>query len=509
MVARTHEAAAGSRELCILYAKIGRASSLGCTPVLFLYFIFGRKTMKKRIISLILVLMLVLSIVPVTALADGEGAVTVSFTAQAEGEFLFAPQINVSVKADLAESYGYADSVENGVSALDVLVRAHELLYGEKFTAETANDYLAISTGDWGAWVSIMFGDTSGSSGFWVNGGYPNVDGMGTTVMTQAVVDGDFVEFFLYQDGTAWSDVYSWIEAADSAEAGGEISVTVKGVAAMNGYSYADTAALRAAGAPIANAALCWVNTETGTLTETGAVTDENGTATVTAPAAAGTYYLSAKAGSDAEAPVILTCNKITVTEKEDNTTPPDDDQKNETENPYDDIDSSWAKEAILYVTEKGLMNGTGSSFEPNGTLNRAMLATILYRLADSPEITGENPFTDVKADSWYGSAVIWASETGIVTGNGDGTFSPLSSITREQIATMLYRYVTYKGEDTANSGSLDAFEDAASVSSWAVEAMQWANANGLVTGRTDTTLVPGGNATRAECATILKRFIG
>ena len=176
---------------------------------------------------------------------------------------------------------------------------------------------------------------------------------------------------------------------------------------------------------------------------------------------------------------------------------------------PFTDVlESDWFHEAVDYVYLHGLMNGVDEThFEPMGTMTRAMLVTVLYRLSGSPEISSDNPFTDVKEGQWYTDAVLWANAKNIVTGYGEGLFGTNDSVTREQIATILYRYARSAGYDVGMTADLSAYTDASGISSWAVEAMGWANAAGLISGRTADTLVPGGTANRAEVATILMRF--
>lgn len=176
---------------------------------------------------------------------------------------------------------------------------------------------------------------------------------------------------------------------------------------------------------------------------------------------------------------------------------------------PFTDVDGHWALDAIQYVYENGLMNGVGDGkFSPDGMFSRAMLATILYRLEGEPAVAGGNPFSDVADGQWYTEAVVWASGNGIVNGVGNGKFAPEEDITRQQMAAMLYRYAQYKKYDTGKAADLSGYTDAADIGGWAMEAMQWAVAEGLITGRTATTLVPAGNATRAEAATILMRCL-
>lgn len=177
--------------------------------------------------------------------------------------------------------------------------------------------------------------------------------------------------------------------------------------------------------------------------------------------------------------------------------------------NPFADVsDAAWYADAVAYVYDKGMMNGVSeTSFAPNDTTNRAMIVTMLYRLEGEPDAAA-SAFTDVAAGSYYADAVAWAQATDIVTGISDTVFAPDNSITREQLAAILYRYASFKGYDVSSGGmSLAEYEDVSRISSYAVTAMQWANENGLITGVTDTVLDPKGNATRAQVATILMRF--
>lgn len=166
-----------------------------------------------------------------------------------------------------------------------------------------------------------------------------------------------------------------------------------------------------------------------------------------------------------------------------------------------------WTHEGIDYCVSHGYMQGTSASaFAPKGTVNRAQLVTILYRMAGSPKVGQTGLFSDVPLGKWYSDAVTWASENGIVTGYPDGTFRPMASITREQIATILYRYC---GSPEAD-GDLQAFPDAASVSTYAADAMLWAVNKGLITGiKYDygTLLAPRQYASREQIAAIIMRF--
>ena len=171
--------------------------------------------------------------------------------------------------------------------------------------------------------------------------------------------------------------------------------------------------------------------------------------------------------------------------------------------------EGDWFYDAVKYVVKKGLFEGTGTdTFSPNTPMTRDMLVTVLYRLEGKPAVTGTSGFTDVKSGEWYTDAVIWANANVITDGYGNGLFGTNDSITREQMATILYRYAGYKGYDVTGVSDLKAYTDAADISDWAQSAMSWANREGLITGRTTDTLVPGGDTTRAEVATILQRFV-
>lgn len=178
-------------------------------------------------------------------------------------------------------------------------------------------------------------------------------------------------------------------------------------------------------------------------------------------------------------------------------------------ENPFTDVPAShWAHDDITYVYENDLMNGTdGSLFSPESTTTRAQVVTVLYRLAGQPAADWDNPFWDVPASAWFHDAVTWAWENDITGGVSSTHFGAGNAVTREQLATFLYRYAQDQGYDTSARADLSGYSDAGLVSSYATEALSWANATGLITGTTATTLSPQGSATRAQVATILSRF--
>ena len=175
---------------------------------------------------------------------------------------------------------------------------------------------------------------------------------------------------------------------------------------------------------------------------------------------------------------------------------------------PFTDMNGHWAYDAVSYAYKNSLMNGVNASrFAPDSTLNRAMMVTMLYRMTGSPAVSGNSVFSDVPSGKWYSDAVQWASVNGVVNGVGKDRFAPDTQITREQMASMMMRYAQFKQYSTGKSADLSAFNDAGSISSWALESMKWANAAGLINGRTASTIAPQGTATRAEAATILMRF--
>ena len=179
-------------------------------------------------------------------------------------------------------------------------------------------------------------------------------------------------------------------------------------------------------------------------------------------------------------------------------------------ETKFNDVSANdWFASAVDYVTGKGMMNGTAdNTFSPKANTTRGMVVTVLYRLENQPS-TSVASFTDVASGAYYANAVAWANANGIVSGYGSGKFGPNDKVTREQLAAILYRYAQYKkydvsvGEDT----NILSYDDAQSISSYAIPAIQWACGAGVVTGKSGSKLDPKGNATRAEVAAMLMRF--
>ncbi len=307
--------------------------------------------MKKRVVSLLLACVMLLGLLPATVLASSGEAPTpstaatsanVNFTAQAAGAFLCAPQFDVEVSSQEAENFGYTDSVTDGVSALDVLVKAHELKYGSSFTAETANDYLTVgSTG----FITKIFNVTTGNCGFTVNGSVPHNDVLtddsyapggksytGYTITQTAVKTGDSLEFFLYQDSYALDNYLqlekdSTVLSSLTAKPGSTVSLTAKGYC-IGYYGCVPMESLISLNqiSTLDGVKLAWVNAD-GTLTDiANAVTDEDGKVSLTMPATEGTSYLTAYVSAEDikdnyATPLILSLIKVVV---DANATEPD-----------------------------------------------------------------------------------------------------------------------------------------------------------------------------------------
>lgn len=176
---------------------------------------------------------------------------------------------------------------------------------------------------------------------------------------------------------------------------------------------------------------------------------------------------------------------------------------------PFTDVRrSDWFYEDVAFAYENGLFAGTSdTTFSPNASMTRAMLVTVLYRLEGQPAVNGRSGFSDVQYNGYYEDAVTWAADNGIVNGTSTTTFSPNANVTREQMAAILYRYAQYKKYNTAASSGLNGFTDHASVSGYAAASLEWAVAEKLVNGSAGK-LMPTGNATRAQVAAILHRFV-
>ena len=178
------------------------------------------------------------------------------------------------------------------------------------------------------------------------------------------------------------------------------------------------------------------------------------------------------------------------------------------TGNPFIDVaGSDWFFNDVMYVYQNCLMVGTAENiFSPDAVVTRGMVVTVLWRMAGRPVPQSSGSFIDLTQE-WYTNAALWAAEAGVAGGYGGGVFGPEDNITREDLAAMLYRYARWTGRNTAASNDLSGYADAGAIADYAWEAMAWANASGLIIGRSSTELAPKGAATRAELAAILHRF--
>ena len=174
-------------------------------------------------------------------------------------------------------------------------------------------------------------------------------------------------------------------------------------------------------------------------------------------------------------------------------------------ESAFSDVEAgAWYAGAVEYCVESGLMNGvSGDRFDPGGTMTRSMLATVLYRASGSPAASGDAPFSDVEVDSWYGPAVLWSIQQGLFTGYGNGLFGTNDPVTREQIAVILWRYAG----SPLPAGTAADFADEASINTWATQAADWAQENGVINGKDGNRFDPQGQAQRCEVATMLMRY--
>ncbi len=175
----------------------------------------------------------------------------------------------------------------------------------------------------------------------------------------------------------------------------------------------------------------------------------------------------------------------------------------------FEDVkETDWFYEDVIFAVDKGWMNGVSKdSFAPNRIVSRAVIATVLWRLAGEPQIEGIMDFEDVKIGEWYEKAVAWASSVGITNGYGEGIFGTNDSVSREQLVAFLYRYAEKHGYDVSNGTSLADFTDGEKVSDYAKNAMEWAVGKGIISGKGDKMIDPKGTATAAEIAAILRRF--
>ena len=175
----------------------------------------------------------------------------------------------------------------------------------------------------------------------------------------------------------------------------------------------------------------------------------------------------------------------------------------------FRDVDGHWAEDSIAFCASRGIFNGVGDNcFDPEATMNRAMFATVLYRLAGSPAVSGADGFRDVADGSWYTDAVLWGQSTGIIEGYGDGLFGPDDPVTREQMCALIVRWLDYMGYELPAVTDAKDFTDADQFSNWARESISYAQISGLINGMPGGAFAPQNNATRAENSAVFQRMI-
>ena len=183
-----------------------------------------------------------------------------------------------------------------------------------------------------------------------------------------------------------------------------------------------------------------------------------------------------------------------------------------EWKNPFTDVkEDDWYYKDVEYAVDNGFMRGTSNTtFAPDGIITRAMMVTVLYRAEGEPEIKGTTTFEDVDTGAYYANAVVWAQQNGIIKGYSETEFAPDQNITREQIAAIMHRYAQYKGYDVrvGENTNILSYNDFGIISEYAIASMQYAVGSGSMTGKSESTLNPLDNATRAEIAAILHRFV-
>ncbi len=371
--------------------------------------------------------------------------------------------------------------------------------------------YKEVSGGGINGWVSKFWGLSDATFSYALNHSW-------TKSTEDAIDDGDNIAALIGIDGQFYSDLFTWFDNSTySAKVNTDITLKVNGLNLM-----ASTEAYDALYAP--EGATVSVYDKSGKeLKEMSTVAGKDGSFILNF-AQAGTYTVKisgkAKWGSYDDAPVAPSTCKVTVTgtgggtlanktDKKTNTESKPELNVSENKKEFTDAKGHWGESYIDFVTERELYQGVGGGkFGVNDTMTRAMLACVLYRLEGTSDVYGDSGFRDVKDGMWYYDAVSWANANGIVNGVNENEFNPDGEVTREQAATILYRYIKYLDMSAQRKGDLSKFRDSDKVSPWAKEAMEWATGEGIITGKPDNILAPKGNATRTEVAAILTRLI-
>lgn len=426
--------------------------------------------MKKRGISILLALLLIVSLLPGAAFAQDSGTVRVI----AENR-TFTDPVDGVTPAWTGVLFDETVTLTDGMTMMDALETA----------AEQAKQELTITASSYGDYLSGIAGlnDSDNAMGGWMatlNDWFTDT-GMDST----AVVDGDVV---CVQYTCSWgADIGSDWSSTDT---------TLKALTCSAG-------ALAPAFSSDVTSYTLTVPYGTKQLTVTPTAVNKNNKVTVRAggetEARWGTRTIAVADGS---AVTVQVGNETTYALTVRYAAP------EHICASYTDLTNDWSRAGICYVIDRGIMVGTDTNiFSPDVATTRAMLVTVLWRISNCPAAEAAS-FTDVAADEWYSNAIAWAQDTGVVSGYPDGTFAPMQAITREDAASILYRYAAKSNMDMTAADDLSAFADHTAIQSYALPAMQWAVGSGLISGVSSTELEPQGTATRAQIAAILWRML-
>lgn len=414
------------------------------------------------------------------------------------------------------------DLDRNGVLTVDeALYAAHETYY--EGGAETGYNSF---TGTYGLSLGVLWGKgtpgTSATASYWLNN-------KSCWSLADEVKEGDYITAFNYYDTVYWSDSYSFFgENVAEAKSGSSVKLTLYAMGYDENWNSVSSF--------YKGAKVRFLENEKS---DSDAVTDENGQIKISMDdVEPGTYYIVAYSDTNAIVPAVC---KIKVTKKSssgsssggggggsnvDKEEVKDDEKKEEndivieekteienvknvfTEDTFTDVKTdSWYYNSVKYVYENNLMSGTEKGFEPESEMTRAMLVTVLYRMANPEENAYSHNFADVTSNQWYSEAVAWAASKGIVNGVNEKEFAPDRNITREQMAVIIYRFAKIQGYDVEGKADITRFSDSEKISDWALDALGWANNSGVINGLSENILSPESTSTRAQVATILMRF--
>ncbi len=425
--------------------------------------------MKKKMLAVCLALSLCVCLLSGVSFAAGD--VTVHVTIADAGELVL---VNQPVKV--------TDINEDGALTIsDVLTAAHDLYYE---AAEDAADNGFVFTDE--GFITKLWGvENGGSYGYYLNHS-------AAMSLSDPVEEGDYLAAYTYADLDAWTDMYTYFENAEAACAP-EAEFVLK----LTGAGYDEN--WNPVSVPVVGAKILVDGVETAY------VTDENGEASVLF-AETGVYTVSAVSETETIVPPVCV---VTVAEGNEEETDGKEDGTQVEIPAFTDVAGHWGEEAILYTVEQGYLVGVSdTAFAPDNGVSRAMIVTVLYRMAGEPDVTAENSFVDLTQDTWYTDAVLWAAQEGFVLGD-NGRFRPDDTLTRQETALILYRWAQDQGFETSDAADLSVYEDSGAVADWAQEAVAWACGAGVVTGTSETALSPAQSLSRAELALMLMRLDG